>query len=549
MRTQQKQISATLFLVFMILALVTMSCYSGQLGLFELTPYYTSTPLPTAAESRFHVLDTVLAPQEGGRTFFNMTLNPEPLLDNLTNAKAVCQGGSPATILYAGMGGDGKVYYLVNCVGAVGWTVEDRLAGPLLFAKGDLALTLAPKDNPTAQALELTDDYFRPLPFNPLQMCKPETVVRISNLKPADPDEDGFKEIFYQITCPTSGGPLKGWAPGDELFGPLELDIGGRAIATGEEGQEEGQPYRMASEPAPITDENTVEGECEVGDVLMAQEVRYVDGNVYYKMQCGDMTGWVDQDRFVGPLLYDEGDNAVIYMPPVPTFVEAETPEGESAAEGVPRQVVQIVPPLYLTDAPGESVQEGDDKNVVGECLSEQTAHIEEYAALDTIYYRVTCEACLQEETDEDGNLICSETELRTGWADQRYLQGPVAFVIGERVAFSMDSNAIMEDEDGTVWVRIPANIEGANAVGQYTTFAGRCLRDEGVEVTGITLEKDRTRDQFNFYYAIQCEGEPATIEQQTEGTVTRPVTVYADGAHELITGFASARDLEALEE
>ena len=547
MRTQQKQISATLFFVFMVLALVTVSCYSGQLGLFELTPYYTNTPPPTAVESRYHVLDTVLAPQEPGRTFFNMTLNPEPLLDNLTNAKAVCQGGSPATILYVGDGADGKVYYLVDCVGAVGWAEESRLAGPLLFTKGDLALTLAPEDNPAAQSIELVDDYFRPLPFNPLQMCKPETVVRIANLKPADPDEDGFKEIFYQITCPTSGGPLKGWVPGDELFGPLELDIGEHALATGEE---EGQPYRMASEPAPVSDENAVEGECKVGDVLTAQEVRYIDGTIYYKMQCGDMTGWVGQDRFVGPLLFEADTNVVIYMPPVPTFVDAPTDESGQPAEGAPRQVVQIVPPLYLTSNPEPAVQEGEDANVIGECYSEQTAHVEEYAARDnTIYYRLTCDACVQKETDEDGNEICTATEPRTGWAEQQYLQGPVDFVIGERVAFAPDSKAVMEDEDGTLWARIPANIEGAAAIGQYTTFAGRCLQSEGVEITAIKLEKDRTRDQFNFYYAIQCEGEPATIEQRTEGTVTRPVTVYTEGARELITGFASARDLVALEQ
>ncbi len=544
MRTQQKHISATLFFVFTVLAVVTLSCYSGQLGLFELTPYYTNTPPPTAVESRYQVLDTVLAPQEPGRTFFNMTLNPEPLLDNLTNSKAVCQGGSPAKILYVGQGEDGKVYYLVDCLGAVGWAEEDRLAGPLLFSKGDLALTLAPTENPAAQSIELVDDYFRPLPFNPLQMCKPETVVRVTDLKPADPDEDGFKEIYYQITCPTSGGPLKGWVPGDALFGPLELDLGERAIAVGEEGQ----PYRMASEPAPLTDENAVEGACQVGDVLTAQDVRYVEGRVYYKMQCGEMSGWVDQDRFVGPLRYDVGQNTVIYMPPVPTFVEAETAEGE-AIEGARRQVVQIVPPLYLTSEPGLAVQEGDEEYVVGKCFSEQTAHIEEYTALDTIYYRVTCEACVQESTDEEGNTVCTATEPRSGWVEQRYLQGPIDFVIGERVFFSLESNAIMEDEDGTVWARIPANIEGAAAIGQYTTFAGRCLRDEGVEVTGITLEKDRTRDRFNFYYAIACEGEPATIQQRTEGTVTRPVTVYTEGARELITGFASARDLVASEE
>jgi len=211
-------------------------------------------------------------------------------------------------------------------------------------------------------------------------------------------------------------------------------------------------------------------------------------------------------------------------------------------AKRLGREVIQLTPPLYLTDDPGPAITVGEDANVVAECSSGMVAYINEYAATDTIYYHVTCNECA---VGDDGELACEE---RAGWADQQYLKGPVDFVIGQRVVFEERSSAVEEDENGVVWARIPPNIESAGTIGSYTKFAGRCLQDEGMEITGIVLEKDRTRNQFSFYYAVQCTGQSSTITEEKDGNIVRPKVEYNDD-ETLVTGYASGRDLIALDE
>ena len=76
--THSTRVSGALLVVVTSLILATMACYSGQIpGLFELTPYYTPTPMPTPAESRLKVGDEAFAPQEPGRPF-SLTIYPEP---------------------------------------------------------------------------------------------------------------------------------------------------------------------------------------------------------------------------------------------------------------------------------------------------------------------------------------------------------------------------------------------------------------------------------------------------------------------------------------
>ncbi len=562
MRTRKTQGAAALLLVGVSLLLATMACYSGQIpGVFELTPFYTPTPLADPEDARFEELQLVLAPREAGRTFFNLTVDPEPLRDSLVNSKTMCQGDSAARVLYAGVDHHGDTYYLINCVGSVGWVVEDRLAGPLLFAQDDLAITVVPEGG-VGQAVELLDDAFRPLPFNPLQSCKPETVVRVSDLIAADPDNDGEKTIYYQIDCPTSGGPLKGWVTNKDLFGPVPINVDERAVAR----NTPDQAFQLSSEPAPPTAENAVDGACSAGDILTALEVHLVDDQVYYRVSCGEVDGWVTPEMFVGPLQYDIGVNVVVYVPPVPIFADEQVAGGVADVEGEPgdvvddaadpaiagdvvertsaqgREVIQITPPLYLTENPGPADVTGEDANVVAECSSGSVASIEEYAAVDEIYYQIVCNECTVGENDV---ITCEEY---TGWADQQYLEGPVDFVIGQRVAFADRSAAVETDEDGVTWARIPPNIASAGTIGSYTEFTGRCVRDEGMEVTGIVLEKDRTRNRFSFFYEVQCTGQPSTITQEQEGNIVRPKVIYND-EEALITGYASGRDLVALEE
>lgn len=566
MRTRHTRISAGLLLVLISLLTTSLACYSGQVpGLFELTPFYTPTPLNTPEAPRFSELELVLAPQESGRTFFNLTTDPEPLSPNLVNSKSMCQGDAAAQILFAGIDHFDEVYYLVDCSGSVGWVAEDRLAGPLLFAIEELALTIAPQGG-VNQSIELLDDALRPLPFNPLQSCKPESVVQVGNILAADPEGDGVKTIFYRIDCPTTGGPLRGWVTDDDLFGPVPLDVDERALAFAAEGD-----FEMASEPGPVAPDNEVEGECNAGDILVSQEVRLVNGITYYRMACGDMEGWITPDHFVGPLEFDTGVNVVVYVPPIPVFADeialateevgedveafdgdetadvtdldaAPAGDGAERSQAQGRQVVQITPPLYLTDNPGPPILAGEDANVAGECSTGMVAYLEDYAAVDTIYYQVTCNECV---TDEDGELVCED---RMGWADQQYLQGPVDFVVGREVMFRESSSAVEEDESGNVWARIPPNIESAGTIGAFTRFAGRCLQSEGMEITGIVLEKDRTRNQFSFFYTVQCTGQSSTVTEERDGNIVRPKVTYNDD-ETLVTGYVSGRDLVALDD
>lgn len=560
MRTRNTRISAALLIVFTSLLLASIACYSGQAGLFELTPYYTPTPMPVAENPLFSVMQIVLAPREPGKTFFYLTTDPEPLASNLVNSKQSCTGDLPAQILYAAQNDAGEHYYLVLCGGAVGWVAEERLAGPLLFDKDDLAIAIASGTGPTA-SVALLDDFYRPLPFNPLQTCKPESIVRVTDLMAADPDGDGQKQIYYKIECPTTAGPLKGFVTEADLVGPMEVDINERAIAV----DPPDSTFRFASEPAPVTDANAVESDCRAGDILTAKQVVIVDEVVYYNMTCGDSEGWVGQEQFVGPLRYDPGMNTAIYIPPIQVFVdevvqptgEVEPVEDEAVPEETPaeatgetavdqRRTAEVSPPLYLTNAPGPAIPVGEDANVVGQCDSGRMASIERYAAADTIYYYVTCDACVEWVTDEEGVTSCASYQSATGWADQVHLQGPLTFAIGQKVVYTERSAANETDENGVTWSRIPPTVEGATTLGAYTRYGGRCLRDEGVEITGVVVEKDRTRNRFSFFYAIQCMGQTSTIVEEREGSVVRPKVSYNDD-NELITGYAAERDLQAL--
>ncbi|GAB4418985.1 MAG: hypothetical protein Kow00106_15130 [Anaerolineae bacterium] len=551
-----------LLLVGISLMLATLACYSGQIpGVFELTPYYTPTALPTVEGGKLAVLDNVLVPLEPGRPTFALTIYPEPLLPNAMNSKLSCLGDSTARVLYAGLGADGKTYYLINCSGSVGWAEESRLIGPLKFLREDLGIAQAPAG---AQAVEMYDDRFRPMPPNPLQMCKPETIVTVLQVGSADANGDGAPEPFYQIDCPTPTGPVKGWVTGDSLFGPIEINIGDRAIALPDPAG--GDAFVMASEPGPVTAETAVTGECRPGSILEAKETEVVNGVAYYRMTCGDIEGWVDDSRFVGPLRYEVDQLAVIVVPPILVFEDqlasiiaeyaGEAPaEEEAIAEEEPttelvdtaeRRVVEYVPPLLLADKPGPAIPQGEEANVVGRCENNTVARLLEFAAAnDQVYYRIECSECVTTEVNEDGESVCTATELRQGWASQDFLEGPVPFVIGQHVVFKSSSKAIMTDEDGTKYARIPANLTGAASIGQYTEFSGRCPLEQGVDIIGVVAEQARTSSKYNFYYEVSCQGQPA----QWQGEAPRREIVYQAGEPTLITGVVSVRDLEALPE
>jgi hypothetical protein len=547
-----------------MLVLASMACYSGQVpGFLDLTPYYTETPLPIPDTSRFELGDVALAPSESNRSFFNLTVYPEALDDNLVNSKEMCQRNSPATVLYVGQGADQNLYYLLDCVGSVGWASEDRLLGPLELETGQFALTVLAEGQ---QKINLIDPALFPNLLQPMALanCQPGTIVHVTGIEAATPLGSPTKEIFYKIDCPSVGGQSQaGWVTGAELLGPLEIRVSDRALALTAPDATFGDPYPMANEPAPISDANTVEG-CTQGSVIEAQEARRVNETVYYRMTCGDIEGWVTQEHFVGPLKYDADEDVVIFVPPVQMFAdqlsdeqteqvegatEAEAAAGEEAPveEAAPveetttdagdegqRDVVEVTPPLVLTENPGPA-PEGEQAVVVGQCESRTLAHIEEYVGVDQVYYRITC------NTQDDQPI--------TGWVEQRYLQGPIEFVPGDTTVFKESSRAVETDDAGAKWARIPATQEGAFALGTNTQYAGRCPLESEVEVTQVYLEKASTSDKFSFYYQVQCTGQPSTYTQSTdsEGKVRREIS-YNTEASETITGWVMGRELEPLE-
>jgi len=553
-----RRVTSILFLVVLMLVLASMACYSGQIpGVLEITPYYTETPLPVPEQSRFEVGAIAFTPRED-KAFFNLTIYPEPLDRSLVNSKAMCQPNSSAEVLYVGVGADQKNYYLVECGGAVGWVVEDRLAGPLTLQVEDLAITVG---DATQKVNLLNTTTFQPVVF---PLCPPGQIVNVLSIQAADRENDGSKDLYYEVECPAGN---RGFLTNEFVFGPLEINVGDRALAisSDEEVASEATGYRLASEPAPLTDENAVEGECAFGSVMTAEEARLVEDQVYYRMTCGDIEGWITQEHFVGPLLFDADTNVVIFVPPIPVFedelaaltgeqdVAATGQETETEGEAAPavaateeagegdgqRRVVQYVPPLYLTDKPGPAVPSGEGANVVGQCVTGTIAHIEEYTGLDTVYYRITCDKCIETEVVE-GETVCKTTETHEGWVPQSDLQGPVQFGPGER-ALVKDSGAT--DADGNPVALIPA--VPTYLIGSNTRFSGRCPLAEGVEILSIQLEKDRTRNAFSFYYKVQCQGDNATVPDGT----TAEQNAFNTGNQDTVIGWMAERDLQPIEE
>lgn len=557
MRKSRIRISGALLLVLASLLAASLACYSGQVpGVFELTPYSTPTQIPKADDARYRVLETVLAPLEEGYTFFNMTLFPEPLEKNLLNSKALCEVNSSATVLYAGTGENGLTYYLIDCSGAVGWAAENRLAGPLKFQPQDLALTVSA----TGQPIQLLDQTtFQPMvSFVP---CMPETVVVVQNVQTADTDADGAKELYYLIDCPSGN---RGYVGGDDLFGPVKVEVGDQALAMAVSGN----VVSLSSEPTPVTDDNRI-GDCPNGAVMDVREAMLLDDVVYFDVQCGAIEGWTNQANLIGPLAFEAGDYAMLYVPSQFVFAsdlpgeaadevavvsdgDAEPVSGASAAEGdgddgADRKVVEYTPPAYLTAAPAPAVPGGENANVVGQCESNTSAHVLEYqGSEDSIYYRITCDLCT--EADELGE--CLSAAPQEGWIEQSYLQGPFDFVPGDRVQFKSSAKAVIVDEETSVqYARIPATTTGAEVIGEYAVFSGRCLYDDGLEVTGVLLETVPPTNRIAFYFEVQCQGQPADITYETdEAGTTRPVISYRTDETGLVKGYALGRDLVAMD-
>lgn len=548
--TLSTRISVALLLVVASLMLASLACYSGQVpGVFELTPYHTPTPFPTPAASRLSVGDSVYVPQEAGRPFFNLSVYPEPVAPNLLNSRALCNGNSTARVLYAAEDPAGIIYDLIDCGGSVGWAAEDRLAGPLLFERGDLALALAPAGEPKVTMLdELT---LQPAPAF-LQQCPSESIVPVLDLKVAD--QDGDKAVYYQIECPRGA---RGYVAGSQLLGPLEINVGDRALAV-IGASDDDEVYQMAREPGPVTDANAVAGTCVEGDILTAEEARVVDQQVYYRVACGAISGWVSSDRFIGPFRYDIGQNTLIRVEPIASFSTAPepAPAGEQVAQSATPvaapEVVYTLPPAFLTSAAGPAdFGSGEaETNIAGVCLDGAVAQINDHAGVDgTIYDEVTCMGCSLDQVQTEQRTLtisgaasavtvstCPETQELTGWVGQAMLRGPLPFVPGDRVRIKAGSATLETTGDGLTFVRLPTTTSGAFALtpsSQHVEFAGRCPVEAPLTVVDFATEQSRTGTALTFYYQVECTGQPVSAGRFDE-SVSKP-----------IFGWVLARDLE----
>lgn len=549
--TLSTRASAAWLLVIASLALAILACYSGQVpGVFELTPFHTPTPFPTPAASRLSVGEYAYVPQEAGRPFFHLSVYPEPVAPNLLNSKAMCNSNSSARVLYAAEDPATTIYYLIDCGGSVGWAAEDRLAGPLRFGRNDLALALAPAGEPKVTMLdELT---LQPAPAF-LQQCVSESIVPVLDLKAADQDGDGIREVYYQIECPRG---TRGYVEGSQLLGPLEIAVGDRALAV-IGATDAGEVYRLAREPGPLTEANATEGTCAEGDILTAEEARVVDQQVYYRMTCSAISGWASSDRFIGPFRFDTGQNALIQVEPIASFAVApepapdDTQAGGSSAAAAP-DVVYTLPPAFLTSAAGPAIFESNEAetNIVGVCPDGAVASISGYAGVDgKIYDEVTCGGCLldQVQTEERAVVIggalsaatvstCPKTQTLTGWVAQASLRGPLPFVPGDRVRIKPGSAALETADNGLTFVRLPTTTSGAFALtptSQHVEFAGRCLADAPLTVVNFSIEQARTGTALTYYFQVECTGQPSSAGQ------------FDENASETITGWVLARDLE----
>lgn len=619
------RIPGAVLLVLGMLLLASLACYSDQIpGVLELTPVPTVEVLPTPEDSAFGTDQYALVPFETDskgkqRANFNLTLDPEPLADSLVNSKESCLTNAVADILHAAVAKDDNIYYLVECNGSVGWTVESRLLGPLQLRKGSLALTSSgqavqgvtlksvakqlvnfaiglAQDEKQAAIVPMVEDLdtFKPIFYQveipgAQENCKDGTIVTVLAIEAADGDGDGRDEIYYQVECPARVS--KGWVTEDALVGPLEVNRDDLALALADEGETE---YLLADKPTRVN-ENNVGGVCEPNAILTIQEARLVRGQVYYSVTCGDgQQGWTDASRFAGPLRFPViNQNLVVFTPSSPTFVDELPPDvaaallgtlqedgaaegegdatgdaadaadagdvadaGDTASDaaadgggGTGRTVVDYAPPVYLTDKPEgpvlpEFATEDEPANVVSKCNPGTVVYTEDFAGTDTIYYLGTCQPEGCTSIEEGTEPVC------TGWVDQQYLQGPVEFVPGQVTAVKDSSRAMLATEEGVSWARIPAQRTGAFTLGENTTFSGRCLLEDGVEVVEIFLDKDRTRDAFTIYYRIQCTGEPASYVTTTDSAGrTTAAVVYAEGESELLTGWFLGKDLVPVEE
>lgn len=369
-----------------------------------------------------------------------------------------------------------NTWYLVACTGTVGWAAEERIAGPVLFSRGESALTrpIDNRGNPIREggpfaiygAADSTSIQLPPT----VQCGSPGDVVDVTDVTSIDQD------LYYEIRC--NNGSI-GWVTGDRLFGPLVLPaVDGQGIVA----PENGNSINLTSSPAG----SEVVGSCDanteiktIGFNAIGEENQLVP---YYHIDCNGTRGWAIQNDLL-EIPYSVGIYTVLVGDEAEDVAPVEAAEGEDASDSPDEETAteeSEFAPVPLTSEPAIA---GAD-NIIGECPSGTTVLLENVATsagTGIIFYQITC-----------GD--------NTGWVEERYMPNSVQYEPGLIIYFMETTNAIDDPFEGFILDLVPS---------QVSTPVGACALYQPAEITNIAIEeKALARLGYRLYYEVSCLNE-----------------------------------------
>ncbi|PJF43521.1 MAG: hypothetical protein CUN55_08680 [Phototrophicales bacterium] len=395
-----------------------------------------------------------------------------------------------------------NTYYLVACSGTVGWANETRIAGPVLFLKGQSAQTrpISERGAPIPEGQPFMIHGGAEPPIGPLpasNQCQVGEVVDIIGVSSTN------QQIWYNIRCDGT----EGWVTEDRLFGPLFLPaVNGIGVVVAEEGITE---IPLTANAGEVSDDNPPIGTCPINTAITTLDFETIlvgeEQVPYYLISCGDLVGWTTQDPLleipyplstyvivIGP----EGSDEILVEAESEGNAETTDEISDTPVEDVALQDEQsFIDPRYrpatLTSEPAPATED----NIIGECPSSTVVQLEDVASnFGLIYYQVTC-----------GEV--------TGWIDARNLPNSVLYPPGQTIWFTQPTfDAQRRRQRGFAIDATPS---------QTSPEIGQCALFQPVEVLRVIFEQRALkRLGFRLYYEVSCtnlDGEPIVGWQELE--------------------------------
>lgn len=495
---RKSQLSRPL-LVLIALLMATLACYSDDpdpLGIFEFTPAPPSpTPLPPpdpSNPSKYVLTDALLCPRPigGGASSCFVTDNPEELLPGVINARGSCEYNTELEALYSGRLDQQTVYYLIACGGTVGWINENRLMGPVQFARGESALTTSIDaiNGPDGSLVFQIASQQPPTP-GAMVNCQVNEVVDV--LESAGDLQTGI--IWSLIRCSAGSG----WVDQSRLFGPLPLpSTGGLGmILPGE------SAATITTAPEAPTAENTV-GECAQNTVITTNGIERIEDRAYYDINCGDLRGWV-LDSYLIEILYRPDSLLLIEVPApevsaevtvegaegeeaAPAEGEAETTDGtepEGTGEDTAAQEVILIAPMT------ENAEFATGDNIIGECPTHSIVPLRQTTVVaGEFFYQLECTGI-------------------TGWVYEGFVLAGVKHQLNTEVPIA---------EQGYVGDGAAAGFyisEEPSRLLSNRGSIGACKPNSTAQILDISFERAALGSGVTVYYFISCPNADETSE------------------------------------